>query len=478
MSIRVKLFLAFLLTTFVVVMGMHFFSRWSLEKGFTEFVEKRQQERVDKIIDVLQEYYVENHGWEKLANNKHNWIALLWRADPHRHHPPDWIVKQAEQEPAHRWPPAISPEKIKQRWPPFGLRVMLLNADKSILFGQEELLPRLRLNAIQHNDQTVGYLGLLPGNPLNQASDIYFMERQTTLFFWIALIMIILSAVIAWILAYHLGRPLKRITSAAQKLAVGDYQTRLPVESNDEMGHLARNFNDMAAALEQAEQSRRRWVADISHELRTPLSVLRGEVEAIMDGIHPLTPEAIKSLSGDVMRLSRLTEDLYQLALSDQGALSYRKILLDPVPLLQEDLAAFMPDFNHKRISVAWHNRLPGSLLINADPDRLSQLFRNLLANSLNHTDEGGQLEISIMRGKDELVIALADSSPGVSAQDITHLFDRFYRVDSSRNLHSGGAGLGLAICSNIVKAHEGTLVASHSALGGLVMCISLPVAS
>lgn len=476
MSIRVKLFLTFLLTTLLVVMGMHFFTRWSLEKGFTEFVERRQQERVDKIIDILEEHYAENRGWGKLADNKLNWIALLWRADPHRHHPPRWVIRQAQQEPEQWWPPTMLPERINQKWPPFGLRVMLLNDDKSILFGRQESLSQLRLYAILHNQQTVGFLGLMPGNPINQASDIYFMERQVNLFFWVALMMVLLSALIAWFLAYHLGQPLKRITAAAQRLAVGEYKTRLPIESNDEMGQLARNFNDMAAALDQVEQSRRRWVADISHELRTPLAVLRGELEAIMDGIHPLTPETIKSLSGDVMRLNRLTEDLYQLALSDQGALSYRKVLLDPLPLLQEDLAAFMPDFNNKRISVKWINRLPKPLLINADSGRLSQLFRNLLTNSLNHTDKGGQMEIMIERVENRLVIELADSSPGVSQQDIAHLFERFYRVDSSRNRHLGGAGLGLAICSNIVKAHDGTLKAFHSALGGLAIRISLPV--
>lgn len=207
------------------------------------------------------------------------------------------------------------------------------------------------------------------------------------------------------------------------------------------------------------------------------MAVLRGELEAIMDGVHPLTPAAVESLSGDVLRLNRLTEDLYQLALSDQGALSYRKILFDPVPLLQEDLAIFTADFNHKQITIRWTNRVFKPVLVNADPDRLSQLFRNLLTNTLNHTDMRGQLEIEVQRLGDKLVIKLADSSPGVSDQDIAHLFDRFYRVDHSRNRHLGGAGLGLAICSNIVRAHEGTLTASHSALDGLMICIELPIA-
>jgi len=475
MSIRIKLFLAFLLTTFVVVMGMHFFTRWSLEKGFTEFIEKRQQERLDKIIDVLEEHYAEHRGWGELAGNKQHWISLLWHAGPHRHRPPKWIIEQAQHEPDRQWPPAVTPGTAERKWSPFELRVILLDADRSILFGRKELISQLSLHPVQYEHRTVGFLGLLPGNPVSQASDIYFMEQQADFFFWIALTMVVLSALIAWLMAYHLGRPLKQIAAVVQRLATGDYKARLPVISKDEMGQLALNFNDTAAALEQAEQSRRRWVADISHELRTPLAVLRGELEAILDGVHPLTPAAIESLSGDVLRLNRLTEDLYQLALSDQGALSYRK-LLDPVPLLREDLATFTTDFNHKQISVRWINRLFKPVLVNADPDRLSQLFRNLLTNSLNHTDARGQLEITVQRLADKLVIELADSSPGVSDQDIAHLFDRFYRVDHSRNRHLGGAGLGLAICSNIVRAHEGTLMASHSALGGLAIHIELPI--
>jgi len=477
MSIRIKLFLTFLLITFLAVMGMYFFTHWSLERGFTEFAEKRQQERLDKIIDVLEEYYADHHSWDNLAKNKQEWIALLWHADPHRHRPPRRIMQQAQQEPDNQWPP-ILPEEIRPKWLPFGLRVMLLDKNKSILFGQEKLRPQLSLYPIHHEYQTVGYLGLLPGNLISQASDIYFMEQQTNFFFWIAASMILLSALVAWFLAYHLGQPLRQITAAAKRLATGDYKTRLPVGANDEIGQLALNFNDMAAALDQAEQSRRRWVADISHELRTPLAILRGELEAILDGVHPLNRDTIESLSSDVMRLNRLTEDLYQLALSDQGALSYRKERLNPVPLLQDDLATFAADFKHKKIDVKWINRLFKPVLVNADSDRLSQLFRNLLANSLRHTDPEGQLEITVQRSGEQLIIEFADSNPGVTEQDIAHLFDRFYRVDPSRNRHLGGAGLGLAICHNIVKAHMGTLTAAPSPLGGLLIRIELPLAT
>ncbi len=259
---------------------------------------------------------------------------------------------------------------------------MLLRADKSIIFGRHEALPQLILHPIRHQEQVVGFLGLLPGKPVNQLGELLFIERQAKAFFWIALLMIALSAGLALLLAYTLGRPLKRITAAAKALAIGRYNVRLPVESGDGLGQLARDFNEMAAALEQSEQARRRWIADISHELRTPLAVLlRGELEALQDGIRPLTREAIDSLFSDVMRLNRLTEDLYQLALSDQGALTYRKTLTDPVATLKEDLAALMPEFNSKQLSVKLIDNTPGPVSLYADADRLSQLFRNLLKN-------------------------------------------------------------------------------------------------
>jgi two-component system sensor histidine kinase BaeS len=273
-----------------------------------------------------------------------------------------------------------------------------------------------------------------------------------------------------------LGRPLKRITTAVKALAVGRYDIRLPVESADELGQLARDFNDMAAALEQSEQARRRWVADISHELRTPLAVLRGELEALQDGIRPLTAKAIDSLFGDVMRLNRLTEDLYQLSLSDQGALSYRKVHVDPVELLKDDLTALKPEFQNKQITIKWSNNLASPISIYADSDRLSQLFRNLLNNSANYTDRKGQLAITIFREADKLVLNFSDSEPGVPEIELPKLFDRFYRVESSRNRHHGGAGLGLAICSNIVEAHYGTIQAQSSSLKGLAIRIELPI--
>jgi len=474
-SIRLKLFLTFLLTTLLVVAGMYLFMRWSLNRGFDELMESRQHERVERLIENLEDVYSESGSWASLEGDKRRWIQLLLKSDNHRHHPPRPWTAEALSEPANQWPPDIEPEH-KRRFIPLELRAMLLRADKSIVFGRQELLSELKLYPIEVHDQIVGYLGLLPGRPDNQLSELRFFERQIESFAWIALLMIALSAGLALMLAYMLGKPIRRIAAAAKELAVGRYAVRLPVESSDELGQLARDFNDMAAALDQAEQSRRHWVADISHELRTPLSVLRGELEALQDGIRPMNPEAVESLLADVLRLNRLTDDLYQLALSDQGALSYRKSWIDPVALLQTDLAALTPAFEQKRIKLTWLDRTSGNISLYADPDRLSQLFRNVLNNSVNYTDRGGKLNVNVAKQANRLIIEFADSSPGVASQDLPQLFDRFYRVESSRSRNHGGAGLGLAICRNIVAAHNGSVTAQPSELGGLAIRIELPL--
>ncbi|GAB4266495.1 MAG: ATP-binding protein [Methylomicrobium sp.] len=477
-SIRSKLFWAFLATTLLVVSGMYAFMRWSLDRGFRDFVNARQQERITRLIEALGDQYAEHDGWDMLAGDKRRWMQLLWDSDPRHRHPPRRLIKQALREPCDYWPPTLSEDQLERRYIPLELRVMLLRSDRSIIFGRADERDKLMLEPIRYRDEIIGYLGLLPGKPVNQPGELRFIERQTQSFVWIALLMVLLSALLAFLLAYALGRPLKRIAEATQALAVGRYDIRLPVESSDELGRLSRDVNELAAALERSEQARRRWVADISHELRTPLAVLHGELEALQDGIRPLTQEAIDSLLGDVMRLNRLTEDLYQLALSDQGALSYRKESVDPVAILREDIAALMPEFAGKQLRIEFLNRLSKSLRIHADSDRLSQLFRNLLTNSVKYTDVGGKLDIAISLDRNQLVIDFSDSAPAVPESEIPYLFDRFYRVESSRSRHHGGAGLGLAICANIVQAHQGTVSAEASPIGGLTVRIFLPLAS
>jgi two-component system sensor histidine kinase BaeS len=162
--------------------------------------------------------------------------------------------------------------------------------------------------------------------------------------------------------------------------------------------------------------------------------------------------------------------------LSDQGALSYRKTRVDPVQILQADLETFASEFKRKQFSINLEDDLVEAITIYADPDRLSQLYRNLITNSVKYTDQGGQLNISFRRDDALFVIEFSDSAPGVPEQELPKLFDRFYRLENSRNRNYGGAGLGLAICNNIVAAHNGSIQAQQSAFKGLKIKIKLPI--
>lgn len=247
--------------------------------------------------------------------------------------------------------------------------------------------------------------------------------------------------------------PVKRLVDGTHKLAAGDFTTRVTPTSEDELGKLAQDFNQLASTLEKNQQMRRDFMADISHELRTPLAVLRGELEAIQDGVRKFTPETVASLQAEVGTLTKLVDDLHQLSMSDEGALAYQKAPVDLIPLLEVAGGAFRERFASRGLKLQFS--LPDSITVFGDRDRLMQLFNNLLENSLRYTDSGGSLKISAEQHDKTVRLTFADSAPGVSDEQLQKLFERFYRTEGSRNRASGGSGLGLAICLNIVEAHN-----------------------
>jgi two-component system sensor histidine kinase BaeS len=250
----------------------------------------------------------------------------------------------------------------------------------------------------------------------------------------------------------------------------------VPVGTRDELGRLAADFNRLAETLERNETLRRRFMADVSHELRTPLAVLSGELEALEDGVRALTPESLASLRVEVNALGKLVDDLNQLALSDVGALAYRKETLDVVPLLEQALDSYRERLAERRLAV--ETAFDGAASVFGDADRLVQMFRNLLENSARYTDPGGRVRVAARREGERVAIDFDDSAPGVPQDALPHLFERFYRVEASRSRANGGAGLGLAICRSIALAHGGDISADRSALGGLRVRVALPLAA
>lgn len=283
----------------------------------------------------------------------------------------------------------------------------------------------------------------------------------------------LLAALATFLLARGLLAPVKRLVDGTHKLAAGDFTTRVTPTSEDELGKLAQDFNQLASTLEKNQQMRRDFMADISHELRTPLAVLRGELEAIQDGVRKFTPETVASLQAEVGTLTKLVDDLHQLSMSDEGALAYQKAPVDLIPLLEVAGGAFRERFASRGLKLQFS--LPDSITVFGDRDRLMQLFNNLLENSLRYTDSGGSLQISAGQ-RDKTVRLTLPTVRRVSDDQLQKLFERFYRTEGSRNRASGGSGLGLAICLNIVEAHNGRIIAAHSPFGGVSITVELPL--
>ena len=229
-------------------------------------------------------------------------------------------------------------------------------------------------------------------------------------------------------------------------------------------------MNTLAETLATTQQARQRWLADMAHELRTPVTVLRGEIEAVQDGVRPSSPEMITRLHQQVVHISHLLDDLHDLSLADAGALRYQMETLDLRALCQQ--ASNSVPATHLSLSV---NLPDHPCTIKGDATRLRQLLDNLLGNSNKYTAPGGQLQLTLSCGGGRVQLVIEDSAPGVTDEQLTHLFEYLYRAEGSRNRQTGGTGLGLAICERIVGAHGGTIHAEHSALGGLRISIDLP---
>ena len=424
-SLRVKLFLAIAGGTAALALAAYLVFSWSFDRGFVDYVNQVDEARLQPFAERLAEEYRRQGGWEWVAKERRRWYELM-------------------RETLDVPPVAIDP------------RLMLFDADGQRLLGREEAARNALLKEIRLESRIVGYLGYIPRPQILESLERLYLQRQHLAFGAIAAGLIAASLLLGAGLAYWLSRRIDPLARATASLIQGNYDVRVQPAGHDELARLARDLNTLAETLGAARIARRQWIADIAHELRTPLSILKGEIEALQDGVRPLDRDALNSLAGDTARLSRLVEDLHTLSLSDLGALTYYKEPVDLAEIVSEVLDA-------RRLDLEIVKDLKPSPLM-GDADRLAQVFSNLLENSLRYTERPGIIKISTDRN----AVVWEDSSPGVPEAELPKLTERLYRVEGSRSRDGGGSGLGLAIARAIVEAHGGTLSASASPLGGL----------
>jgi len=258
--------------------------------------------------------------------------------------------------------------------------------------------------------------------------------------------------------------PVTTLARAARQVENGELDVRVPVRGSREFKELAETFNKMAAALHQAETARSNLMADVSHELRTPLTVLEGNLRAALDRVQTLGESDIANLYAQTRHLIRLVNDLRELALAETGQLALEKAPTDMHLLVQEAVQALEPLAAEKEVQL--HAELPAMPPALVDSQRMKQVLFNLLSNALRHTPAGGAIRVKGAHGPGGLALTVEDTGEGLTEEQLTSLFNRFYRVDKSRSRETGGTGLGLAIVKAIIEGHGGSISATSAGKG------------
>ena len=315
--------------------------------------------------------------------------------------------------------------------------------------------------------------------PLHEIQKIKFSvwSTATETLVWGLLIALSISLLSAYVVSKNLTRPLVRISATLRNLASGQFDARMPATNNVAYQPICDDVNFLGRALEESKETRQRWISDISHELRTPVSILNAEIESAEAGIQGSSEDMLKSMREEVVQLNQLINDLKMLSHSDLGGLNFERSEIE--------IDQFLDQFADKiRNAASKHNldfelsqaALPADVTLFADENRLRQVFDNLLQNSLRYTDSGGIIRLTATTTDNRLQIVWEDSDPSVPDESLAKLFERLYRVESSRSRATGGSGLGLSICKSIIDAEEGEITARHSELGGLAIVITLPL--
>ena len=302
------------------------------------------------------------------------------------------------------------------------------------------------------------------------------MESVRAWSVWAAAAAFALAGGAGWWISWRITRSLSHLRTAAGQLDLRDLSRRVPVEGTDEIADVARSFNVMCDRLEVEEKARRQLLADVAHELRHPLAVMKGRLDLMQDGKVEVDQEALLPLQDEVIRLTRLVGDLRDLSLAEVGGLSLHLASVDVNALLETLLTNMEPVAAAKEVALTAGVE-PGLPAIQADPDRIRQVLVNLLANALQYTPQGGQVQVTAVPLGGQVVICVRDTGPGIPPEELPRIFDRFYRADKSRSRGTGGSGLGLAIVRSIVELHKGSIRVESKTGEGACFTVTLPAA-
>ncbi len=472
MKFKYKIFITLLTTSGLSLLLVVTVLQFNIRKNFIQYVNGTEMGQQTKTMELLKKSYQQHSGWEAYQGNEQAWHRLLSQPRP------DGMGHGGTPPPFDSLPNHPRPGMAPQPMDPFSLhrRLCLFDANKQYVAGMYEDGDQFNYEPITLDGVTIGWLGLKNRPEMIKPIELKFLEDQVQSFYIIGLGVLCLALIISYIVSRHLLSPIQELTRGTRAMRKFDFNTRIKVNSRDELGELADDFNQMAQTLKQYETLRKNWISDISHELRTPIAVVLSKIEALQDGIRLMTPEFLNSLHMDIMGLKKLVNDLHLISMTDSDNLA---VYLKPIRLLDTldlTLETFLIQMEKQNIVIQRDWTGDTNIEIKGDAVLLKRVFSNLFENTLKYTDSPGRLRISHGVKKDRVVLVFEDSAPGVPNDSLTSIFRRLYRVDQSRNRSLGGSGLGLSICKQVIELHHGSIAAHPSPLGGLKIVMELPL--
>ena len=461
----------------MAVLAMGALSAWNLRNGFSDYLATRDVERLEQFALLVSENAEQAGGIDAMQSQGVGLPELFHQFGRMQGLPP---MLQAP----HPIPPR---ELLEARNPPPPVHIDSIDAfkDRVAVYGLDG---RARLGRplaqvtgetverpVRVRNAVVAVVRMVKLKPVPNDVELRFLNTQYQSMVAVACALLLIALVGAFWISGHWVRPLIEVQAATERIAQGEFDTRLNARRSDEIGDAMRNINQMAAGLKKLEGARRQWIADMSHELRTPLTVLRGEIDALIDGVTQQTPQAMLSLREEVLKLNALVDDLHLLAMADLRALPCYFEEVDAARLAQSTVQRFALRAAQVGLTLTLNLELEAPLMVRWDSKRIEQLLGNLLDNSLRYTDAPGQVVVTLRSDETKVLIEVDDTAPGVAPDDLPRIFEPLFRADASRGRATGGSGLGLAICEQIAKAHRGAIRAEPSALGGVRFHIELP---
>ncbi|HUW40330.1 MAG TPA: ATP-binding protein [Rectinemataceae bacterium] len=473
MRLRSRLSVFFVVVVFVAAGSTLLLVGFSAQSVFRSFVFSGDAQKAATYATILADYYAEKQSWNGVQSflSEIPWLVFL-RIDERIH--------------GDRGEPPLSAKPAEAVGSLMADRIVVADSSGLIVADTSGKLlgtihPRRHLAhgvPILSGFERVGTV--LVGSMIDSGlSDLgsRFLESFSASLLWATLLSALIAILLGLAFSARLTRPLASLNAAVRKVASGDLSVRVAPAGRDELSELSASFNAMTDELVALEEAKKRIIADSAHELRTPVTLIRGTIEAMIDGVYPLDATTLASVHEEVLRLSRLIDTLRELEIIESGRLELSLESVDALELARKAASRFAGAVGDKKIELTTECLGAEPFFVLADTLRLGEVFYNLLTNAIKHSPEGGTVRIRVSRRNADgaVLVAVDDQGPGVPEWERTRIFERFYRSDPSRASDRGGRGLGLAIASEIVKAHGGGIAVADSDLGGASFVLSLP---